>query len=133
MPKAGNHWFATYHIYYKEKLRIIESIYDPWLLYKFGPFGIVEMQTDDILILANNNFASKKEVAIKVAKIIKKDWEHLTSIQPLKFNRTQIKLDSENIVLIKKSYVSDILLVTDYDIDSISSRGVTRKKLLLKE
>ena len=41
--KTGNHWFATYHTYYKNKLKIKESIYDPCLLYSSGPFDIVVM------------------------------------------------------------------------------------------
>lgn len=65
-----------------------ESIYNLYLLYKSGPFGIMEMQTDDILILADNNFTRKEEVEIKVVKIITKDQEYLTPIQPLKFYGT---------------------------------------------
>ena len=72
IPEAGNHWFATYHTLYKEKLGRKESIYNPCLFYSSGPFCIVEMQTNDTLILANNNFASK-EAAIKFAKIMTKD------------------------------------------------------------
>lgn len=93
----------------------------------------MEIQIDNILILANNDFARKKEAAIKVAKIMTKDREHLTSIQPQKFNGAQIKLDSESIVLAKKSHVGGILLVIDCDTDSISFRGVTRKKPSLKK
>ena len=133
VPEAGNHWFATYHTHHKENLGMEESTYDPCFLYRSGPFGIVGMQTDDTLILADNDFANKEEAEIKVAKIITKDREHLTSTQPLKFNGAQIKLDSEVIVLTKKSHVGGILLVTDHDVDSTSSREITRKKLLPKE
>lgn len=34
VPKAGNHWFATYYTYHKKKLGITESINDPCLLYR---------------------------------------------------------------------------------------------------
>ncbi len=91
------------------------------------------MQTDDKLILADKDFASNEEETIKKAKIMTKDREYLTSAQPIKFNKTQIKLDSDGIVLTKESDVGDILLVTDYDADSSSSRGITRKKLSTKE
>lgn len=56
--KASNHWFVTYHKYNKDKLGIIESIYNPYLFYNFSLFGIVGMQTNDTLILGNNDFAS---------------------------------------------------------------------------
>ena len=111
VPQAGNHWFATYHTHHKEKLGMTKSTYDPCLLYRFGPLGIVGMQTDDKLILADNDFASNEEEAIKKAKIMTKDREYLTFTQPIKFNRAQIKLDSDGIVLTKESHVGEILLV----------------------
>ena len=110
-----------------------ESTYDLCLLYSSGLFGVVGMQTDDTLILADNDFAGKKEAVIQTAKIMTKDREHLTSSHPLKFNGAQIKLDSEEIVLTKESHVNGILPVTNRDIDSTSSRGITRKKLSPKE
>lgn len=33
IPKADNHWFATYHTYHKEKLIIIKSNYYYYFLY----------------------------------------------------------------------------------------------------
>ncbi len=62
-----------------------------------------------------------------------KDQEYFTFTQPLKFNRTSIKLDSKGIILIKKSHVGGILLVIDHDVDSTSSRRITRKKLSPKK
>lgn len=110
-----------------------ESIYDPYFFYSFGSFGIIKMQTDDILILANDDFVYKEEKAVKKAKIMTKNWKYLTSIQSLKFNRAQIKLDSERSVLIKKSHVGIIFPVTDHDTDFTSSKEITRKKLSPKE
>ena len=133
IPKVSNHWFATYHIYHKKKLGMEELTYNFYLLYRSGPFGIVRMQTDDILIFANNNFASKKKADIKVAKIITKDQEQFTFTQTLKFNGAQIKLDSKGILLTKKSHVDGIFLVTDHNADSTSLRGITKKKLSPKE
>ncbi len=64
-----------------------ESTYNPCLLYWSGPLEIVGMQTDDTLILADNNFANKEKEAIKDVKIMTKDDEYFTSAQPIKFNR----------------------------------------------
>ena len=88
---------------------------------------------DETLILADNDFAGKEESAIQWAKIMTKEREYLTHAHPLKFNSAQIKLDSNNIVLTKKSHIGGILLVTDNVAESISSRGITRKKLSPKE
>lgn len=54
----------------------------------------MEMQIYDILILANNDFPSIKKDVIRLAKIKIKVKKHLIFIHLLKFNNTQIKLDS---------------------------------------
>lgn len=56
-----------------------ELIYDSCFLYKSGQLGVIEMQINDILILANNNFASNEKKAIKVVKLIIKDYKYLPS------------------------------------------------------
>ena len=91
------------------------------------------MQTDDTLIIVDNDFASNEKVATKKGKIMTKDREYLTYTPPIKFNGTQIKLDSDGIVLTKESHVGVVFLVTDDDADSTSSRGITKKKLSPKE
>ena len=110
-----------------------ESTYNSYLLFETEPLGIMKMQTNDILILADNNFASTTKETIKLAKIMTKNKEYITLVHPLKFNGTQIKLDSNNIVLTKESHVGGILPVTDHSIDSTSFRGITRKKISPKE
>lgn len=42
-----------------------ESIYDLCLLYSSSPFDIIRIQTDNILILADNDFAKKEKTAIQ--------------------------------------------------------------------
>lgn len=49
-----------------------ESIYNPCLFHRCEPFDIVRLQTDDILMLANNTFAGIKEEAIKTIKVMTK-------------------------------------------------------------
>ena len=71
--KVSNYWFAIYYMYYKKKLRIIELTYDFCFFYRSGLLKIVKMQIDNILILANNNFASIKEKTIKNLNIMTKD------------------------------------------------------------
>lgn len=43
-----------------------------------------------------------------------------------------MKLNSNSILLTKKSYIGGILSVIDYNIDSIYSKEVTKEKLLFK-
>ena len=105
IPKAGNHSFTTYYTYHKDKFKMKKSIYNPCFLYGLSLFCIMRIQIDDTLILANNDFASIEEDVIRSAKIITKDRKHFTSVHPLKFNGTQIKLDLNKKILTKKSYV----------------------------
>ena len=93
----------------------------------------MRMQTDDILILPDNEFVGKEKVIIQTAKIMTKDREFLTFSHPLKFNGVQINLDLKRIVLSKESHVGDIFFITNHDVDSTNSRGITRKKLSPKE
>ena len=91
------------------------------------------MQTNNTLILANYDFASKVKAAIKSVKIITNDWKHFTSLQFLKFSMAQIKLNSKKFLLIKKSYVGGIFPVINHDVDSTSWMKITKKKLSFKE
>jgi hypothetical protein len=60
VPEAGNHWFNTYHWHHLEQLGMHQSTFDPCLLFynnkndkNDNGFGIVGMQTDDILLLTD--------------------------------------------------------------------------------
>lgn len=81
-PEAVNHWFPICYIHHKEKLEMTESIYQFCLFFRSESLRIVEISTDDILILANKNFVSIEEESIKSAKIIIKDKEHLIYAYP---------------------------------------------------
>lgn len=63
-----------------------KSMYDSYLLDRSGPLRIVKIQTNDTLILVNNNFTSNEEKTIKVTKLMTKDCKHLIPSQPIKFN-----------------------------------------------
>jgi len=57
IPKAGNYWFLTYHLYYTEKLKIKESTYNPYLLYTHeAGVGIIGLQTNNTLFIRNKEF-----------------------------------------------------------------------------
>jgi N-glycosylase/DNA lyase len=55
VAEAGTYWWAIYSKYYKEKLLITIFIYDLYLLVTTTRevFGIVGIQTNNIIILGN--------------------------------------------------------------------------------
>lgn len=112
---------------------MIKLIYNFYLFFKFKLLEIVGIQTNDTLILTNNNFASTEKEIIKSTKIITKDKKYLTPVHPPKFNDAQIKLDSNNIILAKKSHIEGIFLITNHIAGFTSSREITKKKLLSKK
>ena len=57
-----------------------QSTYDPCLLYtSTNGFGVVGLQTDDTLFLADPEFANTEEVKLQKAKFLAKEREQLTT------------------------------------------------------
>jgi hypothetical protein len=57
IPETGTYWFGIYYNHYKEKLVIETLTYNPCLLITKNqgrPFGIIDIQTNNILILGDN-------------------------------------------------------------------------------
>lgn len=136
IPEAGNHWFRTYHRHHTEKLGMETSTYDPCLLHCTDPeqgFGVIGMQTDDTLIVADDTFAAREEEEVKRAKLICKPREHLTSEKPLKFNGAIITEDCQGIAITQERTISHIRLVQDAPADTITSRGKVRKNASPRE
>lgn len=134
VPEAGNHWFATYHGHHIDKLRIEQSTYNPCLLYKSDPLGIVGLQTDNTLLLAEDDFADAKENALRHAKLMSKDREYLTINKPIKFNGALIELTPNGDLTLKQEIqIAGISLVKNLETSTTSTRGVVRVKLSMKE
>jgi hypothetical protein len=108
--EADNHWFVIYHAHHVNKLEMSHSFYDLCLLHTNikidtssdlqtdlkddhlrTDMSIVNMQTNDILILIDSNFAVAKKKAIIDAKIMIKSRNNLESNFSLKFNDTIIE------------------------------------------
>jgi hypothetical protein len=68
-------------------------------LYSNKPFGIVGLQTDNTLFLADKTFADTEENKLHKAKFMAKERERLTAVTPLKFNGAIIQLVSDGITL----------------------------------
>ena len=65
IAEAGTHWWVTYSHYHKEKLGMVSSTYDSCLLITDnGPLGIIGIQTDDTVILGDEEFSGRKTDAM---------------------------------------------------------------------
>ena len=77
-----------------------QSIYNPCLLYtNSNGFGIVKLQTDDILFLTNKTFMEAKKVKLQKAKFLIKEREKLALNTLIKFNGGYIKQEKDLITL----------------------------------
>ena len=77
------------------------STFNPcFLIITIGiPFGIVGMQTNDIIILGNDQFLVLKEDKLVKANLMAKPKEKLNLITPLFFNGYILSLNKDFIAL----------------------------------
>ena len=113
IPEAGTHWFGTYHRHHCNKLSMVQSTYDPCLLYteKDKLFGIVGLQTDDTLFVGNEAFAELEEKELSKAQIIAKPIEVLSPDNMLLFNGGKVQQQGETITLAPKKQGDRIELI----------------------
>jgi len=134
VPEAGNHWFKTYHSHHIQQLNMEQSTYDPCLLYSNNPFGIVGLQTDDTLFLADNTFAGKEQSELHKAEFMAKEREQLTVNMPIKFNGGLIQLTPDgSITLTQERQCKNLSIISTTPTTSTSSRGITRELLMPKD
>ena len=136
VPEAGNHWFNTYHKHHTEKLQMMQSTYDPCLLFanEGDYFGLVGLQTDDTLFVGTESFASAEDSELKKAHLMSKDREQLTIGNPIKFNGCKISLqDDGSMSLTQEKYNKTLDTVQGKPTDLISSRGAVRPNVSEKD
>ncbi len=135
VPEAVNHWFNTYHRHHLEKLSMTQSTYNLCLMYTDNNscvFGIVGLQTDDTLFLADKTFAIKEEEQLHKAKLFAKEREKHDN-SSIKFNSGCIKHKSNLIYLTQERQCRNIHLVALKSMDLTSSRGKIQKTVTLKD
>ena len=112
-----------------------QSTYDSCLLIKFSSFEIVDLQTNDTLILEAFEFANAEEKAIKIAKFLIKEREHLTANKSIKFNEALIQLTFiDDLLLNQKAQIAEISLINiAQKSSSTSAKDIVRSKLTSKE
>jgi hypothetical protein len=103
------------------------------LLYANNGFGVVGLQTDDILFLADKAFAKAEEAKLHEANFLAKEREKLTPTTLIKFNKGIIKQDQDLIVLTQERQCKNLKLVATKVLDLTSSRGDVRKAVTPKD
>jgi hypothetical protein len=101
-------------------------------------FGIVDLQTDDTLILADDEFVALKENELARAHLTSKKREKLNLITSIKFNDELIILandDNDKSLLLTQSKQFDQIRLIDVkvSIDLTSSREEIRKMITSKD
>ncbi len=151
VSEAKTHWFNTYYDHHKKNLNITKSTYDLCLLFinqnesssnfiNQSIFGLIEMQTDDTLMLRDNQFAELEENEPKKAKLIFKKRKMSIIFISIKFNNEIISLIE---IINKNSYILFLTQLKQFDqiqlsnmttsIDLISSRDQIRKMMTSKD
>jgi hypothetical protein len=103
-------------------------------------FGLIEMQTDDTLMLRNDRFAELEESELKKAKLMFKKRKMLIIFISIKFNDEVINLieviskNNYSLSLIQFSQFDQIRLINiSVSVDLISSRDQIRKMMTSKD
>jgi hypothetical protein len=116
---------------------MIESTFDSCLLHiEFIHFGVIDIQTDDTLILADDEFVALEEKKLVRAHLTSKNREKLNLIISIKFNDGLIILSNDgNTLLLTQSKQFDQIRLIDVkiSIDLISSRDEVRKMITSKD
>ncbi|KHJ34337.1 hypothetical protein EV44_g0920 [Erysiphe necator] len=136
IPEARNHWLNTYLRHHTDKLQMLQSTYDPCLLYSNcnDDLCILGIQTDDTLFGANETFCIKEQTQLAKAGFIAKGREMLTISTPIKFNGGKINLEEDNsITLTQAQHCENLSIIISKSIDTISPRSKIRKLLGPKE
>ncbi len=101
-------------------------------------FGLIEMQTDDTLMLRDDRFAELEESELKKAKLTFKKRKMLIVFISIKFNDEVI-----NLITSKNDYILSLTQFSQFDqirlinisvsVDLISSRDQIRKMMTSKD
>ena len=108
---------------------MITSTYDPCFLISTTKdrFGIVGMQTDDTIILADSQFTSLKNDELTKTKLLAKPKKQLAPESPLVFNGCVLSINNRTILLRQKEQGKRIKLIDintlDFKRDYIEQRA----------
>ena len=112
--------------------------FDSCLLYvnnednKNNDFDVVELQIDDILILADEKFATVEKNELRAIKLLIKNREKLTKITSIKFNEDYIKKTNNNLYFNQSRQCNCFRLVIIKLINLINTRNVVKSNVIFK-
>ncbi len=114
---------------------MIESTFDFCLLHiEFIHFEVVDIQTDDTLILADDEFVTLEQNELDRARLTFKKREKLISTISIKFNDDLIFLSDNSLLLTQSRQFNQIRLIdVKISIDLTSSRDEIRKMIISKD
>jgi hypothetical protein len=96
-------------------------------------FEVINIQTDDTLILANDEFVTLEENELARARLTFKKRKKLISTSSIKFNDDLIFLFDNFLLLIQSKQFDQIKLINlSFSINLTSSREEIRKMIILK-
>jgi hypothetical protein len=141
VSETKTYWFHTYQKHHKKKLSIIELTFDSCLLHIFEfikRFEIVNLQIDNTLILADDEFVALKEKKLVRAYLTFKKREKLNLITSIKFNDEWIILtndDNDKFLLLTQSKQFDQikLINLSFSINLTSFREEIKKMITFKD
>ncbi|KAI0996966.1 hypothetical protein K3495_g11217 [Podosphaera aphanis] len=114
IPEAGTHWFNTYQKHHIEKLFMQASTFDSCLLYSKHAtkhrrgHGIIGLQTDDTLIVADDEFLLHEKNAIKEAGFLHKPLQVLDQQNSLNFNGSILRKIKDAVQITQKKQIDRI-------------------------
>jgi hypothetical protein len=102
-----------YSKYYKEKLLMDISTYNPCLLITStnSVFGIIGIQTNDIIILGDERFLIQEKQELAQANYTAKPKKKLIAATPFLFNSCILSLDRTNMNLCQKGQGNKLQIV----------------------
>jgi hypothetical protein len=114
---------------------MIESTFDSCLLHIefINQFELVDIQTDDTLILTNDEFVTLEENQLARARLMFKKREKLISTTSIKFNDDLIFLSDNFLLLTQSKQFDQIKLINlSFSINLTSFREEIRKMITFK-
>jgi hypothetical protein len=102
------------------------------LFTKGDNIGIIGLQTDDTLLLADKDFATEEEKELQKVGFLTKEREELTTTNPIKFNGGQLTLKGNSLTLNQGQHCQNLRAVSLETVDLTSARGVIRKQIPTK-
>ncbi len=146
VSEAKTHWFNTYHDHHEKNLNITKSTYDLCLLFiNQSIFELIEMQTNDTLMLKDDRFAELEEIELKKTKLTFKKRKMLIIFILIKFNDEMISINliediskdnknNYNLSLTQLKQFDPIQLINlSTSTDLISSRDEIKKMMTSKD